>query len=194
MSVCVDFRLFGIISALILLMGCVPSTSVATNKSQDYTREPKKLFIYVAMGKELGDTHIERFRSALDKTLRNCGADVNFLYKDPIGRSLQLDDSSQVQRTAEVMNGIRKYGSDSLLQIIETSITQDQRTGNVLNIHFEATLTDMQSKKNVWKALLNFHTNFGNISTVDQGDVLANDIVKRMSDDGIFHSCQFPKA
>ena len=92
------------------------------------------------------------------------------------------------------MNGIRKYGSDSLLQIIETSITQDQRTGNVLNIHFEATLTDMQSKKNVWKALLNFHTNFGNISTVDQGDVLANDIVKRMSDDGIFHSCQFPKA
>jgi hypothetical protein len=163
---------------LALLAGCTATTSIETNKDQSYTKEPKRLLVIESM---LWNTAwlYQPFQSSLSQHIHACGVIADYIKKTP---SEPLN--------AQAIAFARRFHPDTILEISEVSRTLQTRngspTGVILWIEYTLEIKDVATDKTVWKADDKLMPNF---STSGQGEVLARNIVAKLSADGIFHSC-----
>lgn len=173
----------GTLLALSVLAGCTAATHIDTSKAANYVSEPKRLFVAISVTHGFSKKE-ESFEQILARSLMGCGAAVEVTTRAaPPANSLALDGNKTeaAQQQAEILR-IRQFKADTLLTMAETSATQNN---GLVRIEYLLELTDLSSKRSVWKA----RVNLSRPGAYDALQVLANDIVGRMAQDGIFHTC-----
>jgi hypothetical protein len=182
--------------AVFFLAGCAARTDIATNKDQSYTREPQRLMVVEAMGSPLGQ-YTKSFQDRLSHNIHECQVFTNYVITpaEMSNPNLSLDDKPVKEWLAKRDAFIARFRPDTLLTVAEMQYTQQTLSRNgvpisttIPQIVYELTLTDVPSKKNVWKAQVTLHTGTG--ASNDPGAKLADDITAKLSQDAIFHGCR----
>jgi hypothetical protein len=180
---------------LCVVAGCAARTTIATNKDESYTREPARLMVIESMGAPLGE-YTKSFQDTLSKHIKDCHVFTNYVITpaEMSSPTLSLDDKAVKDWLAKRDAFIARFRPDTVLAIAETQYTRRTLSRNgvpistsVPEIVYELALTDVPSKKNVWKAQVTLHTGIG--AGNDPGAKLADDIVARLDQEGIFHGC-----
>jgi len=155
---------------------CAPATRVQSNKAQDYTSEPKRVFVLTDVGSDFGDEYAQAFQERLVGIARDCGAVIEVSRINP----LELDNSARTAR-------MKDFNPDVVLSIFRAGGTRNQ--SGLFHVIYDVRLQDVQSKKMVWRANFNFYRGGGLIPVADRGRALAVDITNKMKEDGIVRSC-----
>lgn len=151
------------------LSGCASAT-LQSEKAQDYNNTPARIAILTDLGKEnhrLGSNLPNDMKSALS----SCGID------------------SSIEQLSDLTIGPQKIAMarpDAILVIRWKTVTSNSRDGVVqAEYHFE--LTDIASKKVVWKANMQFRPDLYGIGNAD---TFTKGVLKRLKSDGILpQSC-----
>lgn len=190
------------ISLFCILSGCAPKTSIATNKDQNYVREPQRLMVIEAMGTPLGkDT--EKFQDTLRQGIKDCHIFTNYVVTPPEMSKARLSVDEKVVKAVQEWDAkrdafIRQFAPDTVLDIAESQYTVRTvstqygavTSSSIPQIIYELALTDIPTKKTVWKGQVTLFTGGVLVRTGnDPGTQLAKDIVAKLSQDGIFHTC-----
>jgi len=156
--------------------GCAAPSHIATNKSQAYTAEPKRVFVVDAMGPDMGRDFSDGFDGRLQALMRGCGAESRVTRVS----TLELDERKRI-------DSMRQFGPDSLMRITRTGGTKDQY-GNLINAVYDVQLMDMKSNATVWRANVRFARGI-TFDMKERGGAMATEIVDKMKADGLFRSC-----
>jgi hypothetical protein len=182
--------------ALCLIAGCTAHTDIETNKDASYTREPQRLMVIEAMGSPLGG-YTKSFQDKIRENIHACNIFTNYVITpaEMSNPNLSMDEAPVKKWLADRDAFIARFRPDTILAIAETQYLQQTLSRNgvpisttIPQVTYELTVTDLVTKKNVWKAQVMLHT--GTIGGVDPGALLANDITARLSQDGIFQHCE----
>jgi hypothetical protein len=186
---------------LALLGACSARTDIATNKDQNYTREPQRLMVIEAMGTPLG-SDTKTFQATLSQQIKDCHIFTNYVItprevSDPAYAS---DDKAVAEWKAKRDAFIRRFHADTFLTIGETQYSLQtlyhngsEMSQSITQIIYQLALIDVPTRKTVWKAVVTLHTGIAHMGT-DPGTQLAEDIVAKLRGDGIFQHCPSPGA
>src|SRR5580765_4544364 len=154
---------------LLLVSACAAPTQISSNKAQDYTAQPTRLFVVTDVGSDFGNEFANSFHAKLINIASECGsaAEVSRI------SALELDDSTRRREIdgfkPDVFLSIRRNGG--------TKMSSGQ-------------LVDIQSKRIVWRAAVTFYRGGTIIPSTDRGAALAVDITNKMKEDHIFRTCE----
>ena len=167
----------------VLVSACfVAPTRIASNKSENYTSEPKRIFVLTDVGTEFGKDFSDSFQRKLTAIAKDCGAALELTRIS----SLELDENIH-------LNKMKAFNADTLLRVKRNGGTADQY-GTLLHVIYDVRLVDAPSNKTVWRANIDFHRGGIGIPITERGEVLAVDITNKMKEDKIFHSCEIIKS
>lgn len=166
-------------AAAVALCACAPAARIRSNKSAAYAKEPQRLFVVTDIGAEWGNGYYNGFKSRFTSLVSECGAasDVSRI------TDLDLDDGAHLRRA-------RNFKADTILNIRRSSGTKN-RYGMFIDATYDARMTDLESRKVVWRSNVKFVRGLDALS--DRGQALAADIVKKLGEDGILRSCPAAK-
>ncbi|RVT98054.1 hypothetical protein EOD41_18375 [Mucilaginibacter limnophilus] len=125
---------------VLCLQACI-SANIQSNKQATYTRQPKKVYFIVNAGSE-SKKFTANFINSLQKALMAKGIENNGHQYDP----LSLDSNEDIEKR---ING---YDPEALLIIKQTRVTM--MNGGAGAGVFEVGLVDKETKKQVWKGVL----------------------------------------
>jgi len=171
-------RLTSLIFVSIIVSACAaPRSQITSNKAENYSTEPKRIFVVTDVGSDFGKDFADSFQSKLITIARGCGADVEVSTIS----TLELDNNVHSKK-------LKNFGADTVMTVKRNGGT---RTNGVLNhVIYNVKITDIQNKKTVWRANVNFHRGGSFVvSTAERGQALAVDIINKMIEDKIFNSC-----
>jgi len=156
------------------MAACV-STTIQSNRAQDYTQQPKRLFVITNIGSDFGPEYAEAFRGALTRIAKDCGAEVEVSFLNPVELDEGVHDRKQ-----------KAFNADTLLSVRRAGGTKDGY--GLFQVIYDARLIDLATKKIVWRSSMTFHRN--RIVPIEKrGEALAVDLTNQMKDDQIFRSC-----
>lgn len=180
-----------LVSTLLASCGITP-TKATSNKSPDYTAQPKKVYALIAIDAmiqapafpDLGKRYTDAFTQRMTEILHDCS--VEFAASTVTGG---LD-------SAEAKTAIQEFNPDSLLLV---KLASYKKVGfELTGATYDASILDSASRKMVWRANLEFSlsmvqynaglTTPHNFLTIRGGD-LAVDLTNQMKKDGILTTC-----
>ena len=166
----------------LLLCACVAPTQISSNMAQDYTAQPKRLFVITDVGSDFGDAFANSFQSKLLNIAADCGSALQLSRIS----TLELDDSA---RRSEIAT----FKPDTFLSIRRNGGTKLQ-SGQIVDIIYDVRLIDIQSKRIVWRAAVTFYRGgTAVVSAAERGTALAVDITNKMKEDHVFRACEVIK-
>jgi hypothetical protein len=173
-----------LVVSCLLVAGCNATTSIETNKAADYNGSPQRLFVEEAFAPQASALRTP-FQDRFDTVLRDCGVTPTFfLHVIQPAASLQLNPPGDPQITA-MREAVARAGPDTLLSVAETAYAT--QGSSVRRVDFQLALTDVATRRQVWKARVSL--GMGNSPDYVAGWDLANDVIKRLRDDGILRFC-----
>jgi len=165
--------------SFLLLTACVAPTQIASNKAQDYTAQPRRLFVVTDVGTDFGEDFANSFQAKLIAITADCGAAAELSRIS----ALELDDRSRA-------NEVATFKPDTFLSIRRNGGTK-LSNGALLDVVYDVRLLDVQSKRIVWRAAVTFYRGgTAIISSADRGAALAVDITNKMKEDKVFRGCE----
>jgi hypothetical protein len=176
------------------MAGCGPDViNVSTNKDPSFTREPKRLSIVNAIGKELGP-YTETYQTALEQKLKNCGVTPDIINRTPQAPSLSLDNNEVNHENEVDARRIQQFAPDSLLRVSQTQYVSASGAGSgIVSITYALELDDMAMHHAVWKAQLTLQPRSGQMGVHegnDGGTLLAIQVIAALQKDQILRSCR----
>jgi len=167
---------------LLLVSACAAPTQISSNKAQDYTAQPTRLFVVTDVGSDFGNDFANSFQAKLINIASDCGsaAEVSRI------SALELDDSTRRRE-------IDGFKPDVFLSIRRNGGTK-MSSGQLVDVIYDVRLVDIQSKRIVWRAAVTFYRGGTIIPSTDRGAALAVDITNKMKEDHIFRTCEVIKA
>jgi hypothetical protein len=184
--------------ALCLIAGCA-RTNVEANKDASYTREPQRLMVVESMGSPLDDQNpnqTQSFQDRLSHHIDECHILASYaIAPADIASPYATPDTPYVKAwLAKRDAAIAAFAPDTILGIAATQYTRvtvqqynGGSHGNITEIHYQLTLTDVATRKAVWKAQVTLNHGMGDGS--DLGETLADGIAAKLIQDGIFQHC-----
>ncbi len=162
----------------LMLTACVAPTQIASNKAQDYTAQPKRLFVVTDVGSEFGDEFANSFQTKLIAIASDCGTSAELSRIS----ALELDDRARARE-------IDTFKPDSFLSVRRNGGTK-LTNGAIVDVIYDVRLVDVETKRIVWRAAVTFYRGgTAIVSTAERGAALAVDITNRMKEDKIFRGC-----
>jgi hypothetical protein len=164
------------ILCILLLAACASNAIPETNKASDYTKQPKRLFVFETTSPQLAESS-ESFQSTMTKLLANCSVAMDYASRtsEP---SLAFGDQSGAANQTKAQ--ITQFRPDAILAVTFTSIRS--LGSKTIAVDYLLELTDQANRKPVWKAT---------VKGFSVGADLATRIVGRMTEEGILPpSCQ----
>jgi hypothetical protein len=172
-------------AVVFLLISCAhePTINVTSRKDAAYNRQPNNIYIVSSMqnmlfipGGLLKDDSDEeaKFGNETVGTLASCGIKSEFHKFD----TLDINGEQNEQ--------IKRYAPDAVLTISAVSATKYGQV--VASMILRAELTDVQEKKLVWRAEINFPL----VRNGKAGHVLSKVIINKMNLDGVI-KCNPPQ-
>jgi len=167
--------------ASVLLSACVAPTTIASNKAENYTKEPKRIFVLTDVGSEFGKDFFDSFQAKLGAIARDCGAALE------VSRisSLELDEKVH-------LNKMKTFKADTIMSVRRNGGTRNEY--GIFHAIYNIKLVDVQTNKTVWRADTNFYRGGTAISIKERGEALAVDITNKIKEDKIFRSCEIIKS
>ena len=161
---------------VLLLAACGSNAVLETNKAADYTRQPKRLFVFETTSPQLVESSAS-FQSTMTKLLGNCGVAMDYASQTSEPNVALGDQSGAANQTKAQMT---RFRPDAILAVTYTRIAW--RGSQTVAVDYLFELTDQTSRKPVWKAT---------VKGFSVGSDLATRIVDRMTQEGILPpSCQ----
>lgn len=166
------------------MSGCTPSVSTESVKASTYQTQPKRLLIVP----NLGDLFLQgtpndrtaKFDSRLVGALTACGIQADTVNPTKLG----LENP--------IAKKMKEYGPDAVLTVNWTKEMKRGSGGGAVSSDYLLQLTDIATKKVVWKATIDYGVNMSGM-TADTTQVMAKTIVDKMKQDGIIPgSCNVP--
>jgi hypothetical protein len=165
--------------SFLLLTACVAPTQIASNKAQDYTAQPRRLFVVTDVGTDFGDDFANSFQAKLIAITADCGAAAELSRIS----ALELDDRARARE-------VDTFKPDSVLSIRRNGGTK-LPNGALVDVIYDVRLIDVQSKRIVWRAAVTFYRGgTAIVSAADRGAALAVDITNKMKEDKLFRGCE----
>jgi hypothetical protein len=140
---------------------------MATNKSDSYNKQPKKIYIIVNFNK-----NDRTFCNGLVTGLKN-----NFTKKG-IQSDSYMHDSLSLEGEEDINGKTNDYNPEAVLLIQQTLTGAGIAT-------FELTLIDRETKKKVWKGAFNVSTDSYSMGDEDVINKSVNTIVEKLTQDKI---------
>jgi len=165
-----------------LIAGCAAPTKISTNKAQNYTTEPKRIFVLTDIGSDFGTEYANGFQRKAISIVKDCGAEMQVQFLS----ALELDESTYDQKR-------KAYKADTVLSIKRAGGTKSEY-GVLIQVIYDIKLYDTLSNKVVWRANTTFSRGGGLIPVVERGETLAIDLTNKMKEDKVFQSCPLIKA
>ena len=163
------------------MIACAPTAVMETNKAAEYTKQPKRLFVFEMTNPQFAENSAS-FQFTMIKLLGNCGVTMGYASQSS-QPNLALADASGPLNQAKTQ--IAQFHPDAILTVTWTRITTRSNSGALVSVDYLFELTDVASRKPVWKAT---------VKGFSVGANLATRVIGRMSDEGILPpSCQPPK-
>jgi hypothetical protein len=161
---------------ILWLAACTSNAILETNKASDYTKQPKRLFVFETTTPQLVESSAD-FQSTMTKLLGNCGVAMDYgsRMSEP---SLAFGDRSEAENQTKAQ--ITQFRPDAILAVTFTRISW--RGSKTVSVDYLFELTDLPNRKPVWKAT---------VKGFSVGADLATRIVGRLTAEGILPpSCQ----
>jgi hypothetical protein len=166
----------------LLFSACVTPTQISSNKAQDYTAEPKRVFVVTDVGTDFGEDFANAFQAKLLAIAADCGSAAQLSRIS----ALELDDRARVRE-------VDTFKPDTFLSIRRNGGTK-LPNGALVDVIYDVRLIDIQSKRIVWRAAVTFYRGgTAVVSAADRGAALAIDITNRMKEDHVFRTCEVIK-
>ena len=194
-----DLRSRGAAALALAFAGCAASTHFVSNKSKDANPSPRRIYVAshlldMRAGPNFGENFAGGFDARLTEDFKACGTEV--LINEATGHD--LDDG-------ELTSRIESFKPDTVLMIHKTQWSVN-RLGVLTNATYGFDFLEIPDKagarpgrkarpKAVWRSTMSFRPVDTMLSAwKTQGASVADDLVKRMQDDGFFPGCMLPRA
>jgi hypothetical protein len=162
----------------LVMIACAPTAVMETNKAPYYTKQPKRLFVFETTNPQFAESSAS-FQFTMIKLLGSCGVTMGYASQSS-HPNLALGDSSGAINQAKTQ--IAQFHPDAILTVTWTRITTRSNPNALVSADYLFELTDVASRKSVWKAT---------VTGFSVGANLATRIVARMREEGILpSSCQ----
>jgi hypothetical protein len=159
--------------------------TITSKKAENYGKQPTRLFVVEQMG-AMFEPYSPAFQKALANAIKDCGVTGAFSVLPPEVPSLSFSDQGRASALRDAAAQQSQFGPDGVLYITFTSGGQ---TGDAGLLHYLLDLRDAETKRTVWKGLVEFRIAFISAETDQPARALATEIVAQMAKDGIFRSC-----
>lgn len=169
---------FAVAACLAVLAGaCAAPSRVESNKSQNYTAEPKRLFVFTEFGTEWGAAFRNGFHSRFTAIMADCKVAAQVVHMGP----LDIDQKARVEQ-------MKRFKPDTVLSIRRSGGTKDQY-GTLIQATFDARLTDVKTEAIVWRSNSTVYRGGLIITAEDKGRAFAVDLTNKLKQDQVFRTC-----
>ncbi|HYV67363.1 MAG TPA: hypothetical protein VE964_14060 [Myxococcales bacterium] len=172
----IDTKIGSALAATVLAVtgfGCA-SANVKSNKSAEYSKKLERTMIVFPMDAEMS-VYRQMLHEKLVGELQKRGVTSTFA---TLTGALDLKDATPIEQQA------KDFKASTALFIKLTSGVVDQ-TGSIKNAHFDAQIFDLESKKRVWRASINYTAGGGFDTRSMKMDKLVGELVKALVNDGL---------
>ncbi|MBN3723838.1 hypothetical protein [Burkholderia sp. Ac-20379] len=149
-----------------------------TNRASDYVAKPGRIYVLATADMGWAPEFTQGFRQEFQKVARECGSVAGF--GDVSG--LELNQNSPLEKATA-------FHPDTLLSISQGGGVVTMGTDNRLSIDYDATLTDWELKRPVWRGKFRFARGSVAISLEERGAVFAVDLTNGLKRDGLLQGC-----
>ena len=156
------------------MIGCGAATVIESRRAPDLTETLNEVFVISQVGSR-GELDTPGFEKALLETGRECGIRIGI----SSASRLELDPSVHEER-------MKAFGGSYVLTVdlIAESLVDDKVKG----VYYDARLYRREPKKIVWRA--DVHLTRGNVLAGGAGEILATDLLRRLSADAVVKACE----
>jgi hypothetical protein len=118
---------------LLLMSACAAPTQISSNKAQDYTAQPTRLFVVTDVGSDFGNDFANYFQANLINIASDCGsaAEVSRI------SALELDDSTRRQE-------IDGFKPDVFIRF---AVTAERYRPQLVDVIYDVRLVDIQTRE-----------------------------------------------
>lgn len=173
------------IFSILLLSACGPRpTEIKSNVAPDLAFHPKAILVVQTASGILGTGSEKGFEDAFKQSAAACSVSASFFVKDPLALNPQT--------TTEDGTNLHNVHVDSVLTLRWLDLKRNGY-GQLLSVDYGLTMTQMATKKPIWKAQITFAR--GNVFTTnaDAGAALANSVFSAMVRDQVVQGCTAPQ-
>jgi hypothetical protein len=167
---------FVVTAAVCVLAGCGTKAYVGSNKTSEYTEQPKRIAMIETFGQGLSAEQVSDFDLSFARSINTCQVDIAIL-------TLPQQDSADAPSLTAAF--VAAHKAEALLTI-GTTMT-GTLGGQLAVIQYLLSLTDVASGKLVWKAVVTLYDVEDNKSHLGQD--LSAAVMKRMQKDQLVANC-----
>ena len=165
--------------ALLLCVGCLQPSVIASNRDSDYKDFPKRIYAITDVGSEFSPEFYNKFTAKFTSIAKASNIEV---LMNPIS-NLDLDDKTHITR-------MKDFSADTFLSIRRIGGTRSAY-GDIIRAAYDVKMFDAKTEKRVWRANIQLYPE-GLRSIESKGDGLAIDITNQMKEDKVLEGDKLP--
>ena len=163
------------IAGTVLLTACVGANVGEHVRAADYSGDPKRVFVINGLDSKFSQKAVDSFGREIQVRLASCG----------VAALVVRPNRMELNAAARMGEAVSSFKPDAVLNIRQTE--RVSRDGSTMFGEYVLTLTDVERKREVWKASISLSTFMGERER--GGPEFAATLIRQLTADAVLRSC-----
>lgn len=168
-------RALSAVAATLLLTACVGANVGEHVRAPDYSGNPKRIFVLNGLDSRFSQKAVDSFGPEIQTRLTSCG----------VAALVVRPNRMELNATARIGEAMSSFKPDAVLNIRQTE--RVSRDGSTIFGEYVVTLTEVERKREVWKASISLSTFLGERER--GGPEFAATLIRQLTADAVLSSC-----